>query len=75
MSCIVQHVSRSFSLLYANRAAECGQSARSLAGDAVLEEAAKLRATDDDFDVVLPHFQRVAISGEDTSGVGYTYSL
>nr|XP_032521506.1 AMP deaminase 2 isoform X7 [Danaus plexippus plexippus] len=51
------------------RAAECGQSARSLAGDAVLEEAAKLRATDDDFDVVLPHFQRVAISGEDTSGV------
>ncbi|CAG9565750.1 unnamed protein product [Danaus chrysippus] len=51
------------------KAAECGQSARSLAGDAVLEEAAKLRATDDDFDVVLPHFQRVAISGEDTSGV------
>lgn len=58
-----------------NRAAECGQSARSFAGSeaggaaAVLEEAARLRGDDDDFDVILPHFQRVAISGEDTSGV------
>ncbi|CAH0728660.1 unnamed protein product, partial [Brenthis ino] len=57
------------------KAAECGQSARSFAGSeaggaaAVLEEAARLRGDDDDFDVILPHFQRVAISGEDTSGV------
>ncbi|XP_045486168.1 AMP deaminase 2 isoform X1 [Pieris rapae] len=55
------------------KAAECGQSARSFAGSeaggAVFEEAARLRADDDDLDVILPHFQRVAISGEDTSGV------
>ncbi|CAH4034180.1 AMP deaminase 2 isoform X1 [Pieris brassicae] len=55
------------------KAAECGQSARSFAGSeaggAVFEEAARLRADDDDMDVILPHFQRVAISGEDTSGV------
>ncbi|XP_064073921.1 AMP deaminase 2 isoform X3 [Vanessa tameamea] len=57
------------------KAAECGQSARSFAGSeaggaaSVLEEAARLRGDDDDFDVILPHFQRVAISGEDTSGV------
>ncbi|CAG4956920.1 unnamed protein product [Colias eurytheme] len=56
------------------KAAECGQSARSFAGSeaggaaAVFEEAARLR-DDDDMDVILPHFQRVAISGEDTSGV------
>lgn len=37
---------------------------------AVFEEAARLRIPDDDEpDFVLPHFQRVAISGEDTSGV------
>ena len=35
----------------------------------MLEEAARLRGDDDDYDVILPHFQRVAISGEDTSGV------
>ncbi|XP_047512528.1 AMP deaminase 2 isoform X4 [Pieris napi] len=55
------------------KAAECGQSARSFAGSeaggAVFEEAARLRVDDDDLDVILPHFQRVAISGEDTSGV------
>ncbi|XP_046971218.1 AMP deaminase 2 isoform X3 [Vanessa cardui] len=57
------------------KAAECGQSARSFAGSeaggaaSVLEEAARLRGDEDDFDVILPHFQRVAISGEDTSGV------
>lgn len=58
------------------KAAECGQSARSFAGSeaggaaAVFEEAARLRVPDEDEqDVVLPHFQRVAISGEDTSGV------
>ncbi|XP_052756652.1 AMP deaminase 2 isoform X2 [Galleria mellonella] len=58
------------------KAAECGQSARSFAGSeaggaaAVFEEAARLRVLDEDEqDVVLPHFQRVAISGEDTSGV------
>ncbi|XP_041969416.1 AMP deaminase 2 isoform X6 [Aricia agestis] len=57
------------------RAAECGQSARSYAGSeaggaaSVFEEAARLRGDDDEFDVILPHFQRVAISGEDTSGV------
>ncbi|CAH2044839.1 unnamed protein product, partial [Iphiclides podalirius] len=55
------------------KAAECGQSVRSFAGSeagGVLEEAARLRITDEEeADVVLPHFQRVAISGEDTSGV------
>ncbi|KAM3959322.1 AMP deaminase 2-like isoform 2-T3 [Aphomia sociella] len=58
------------------KAAECGQSARSFGGSeaggaaAVFEEAARLRVPDDDEqDVILPHFQRVAISGEDTSGV------
>ncbi|XP_041969409.1 AMP deaminase 2 isoform X3 [Aricia agestis] len=57
------------------KAAECGQSARSYAGSeaggaaSVFEEAARLRGDDDEFDVILPHFQRVAISGEDTSGV------
>ncbi|CAH2244864.1 AMP deaminase 2-like isoform X2 [Pararge aegeria] len=57
------------------KAAECGQSARSFAGSeaggaaAVFDDAARLRVDDEDFDVILPHFQRVAISGEDTSGV------
>ncbi|XP_028163654.1 AMP deaminase 2 isoform X8 [Ostrinia furnacalis] len=56
------------------RAAECGQSVRSFAGSeaggGVLEEAARLRVPDDDEqETILPHFQRVAISGEDTSGV------
>ncbi|XP_068619304.1 AMP deaminase 2-like isoform X5 [Battus philenor] len=53
------------------KAAECGQSVRSFAGSevGVLDEAMRLRADDDEADVVLPHFQRVAISGEDTSGV------
>ncbi|XP_049878123.1 AMP deaminase 2-like isoform X4 [Pectinophora gossypiella] len=59
------------------KAAECGQSVRSFggseaggAGAAVFEEAVRLRLPDEDeADVVLPHFQRVAISGEDTSGV------
>ncbi|GBP32329.1 AMP deaminase 2 [Eumeta japonica] len=63
------------------RAAECGQSVRSFAGSeaggaggtgapALEEAAARLRVPDDDeIDYVLPHFQRVAISGEDTSGV------
>ncbi|XP_072929630.1 AMP deaminase 2-like isoform X2 [Epargyreus clarus] len=57
------------------KAAECGQSARSYAGSeaggaaAVFEEAARLRGDNDELDFVLPHFQRVAISGEDTSGV------
>ncbi|XP_013194241.2 AMP deaminase 2 isoform X3 [Amyelois transitella] len=58
------------------KAAECGQSARSFGGSeaggaaSVFDEAAKLRVPDDDdVDVILPHFQRVAISGEDTSGV------
>jgi hypothetical protein len=59
------------------RAAECGQSARSFAGSeagGVFEEAARLRVPDDDdHDIVLPHFQRVAISGEDTSGVSYRF--
>ncbi|KAH9642301.1 hypothetical protein HF086_009665 [Spodoptera exigua] len=55
-------------------AAECGQSVRSFGGSeaggagAVFDE--RLRSADDDeTDFVLPHFQRVAISGEDTSGV------
>ncbi|KAJ0173439.1 hypothetical protein K1T71_010588 [Dendrolimus kikuchii] len=56
-----------------SRAAECAQSVRSFAGSdagAVFEEAARLRVPDDDeTDIILPHFQRVAISGEDTSGV------
>ncbi|KPJ17036.1 AMP deaminase 2 [Papilio machaon] len=54
------------------KAAECGQSVRSFAGSeaGALEEAARLRLADEDeLDIVLPHFQRVAISGEDTSGV------
>ncbi|XP_028163646.1 AMP deaminase 2 isoform X3 [Ostrinia furnacalis] len=56
------------------KAAECGQSVRSFAGSeaggGVLEEAARLRVPDDDEqETILPHFQRVAISGEDTSGV------
>ncbi|VVD04347.1 unnamed protein product [Leptidea sinapis] len=57
------------------KAAECSQSARSFAGSeaggaaSVFEEAARLRPDDDDMDIILPHFQRVAISGEDTSGV------
>ncbi|XP_075983059.1 AMP deaminase 2-like isoform X2 [Anticarsia gemmatalis] len=57
------------------KAAECGQSVRSFGGseagaNAVFEEGARLRIPDDDEpDLVLPHFQRVAISGEDTSGV------
>lgn len=57
------------------RAAECGQSVQSFAGSEsgappVFEEAARLRVPDDDdLDIILPHFQRVAISGEDTSGV------
>ncbi|XP_023950489.1 AMP deaminase 2 isoform X2 [Bicyclus anynana] len=57
------------------KAAECGQSTRSFGGSevggaaAVFEDAARLRVDDEDFDVILPHFQRVAISGEDTSGV------
>lgn len=57
-----------------SRAAECGQSVRSFGGSeaggagAVFDE--RLRSADDDeTDFVLPHFQRVAISGEDTSGV------
>ncbi|XP_063895689.1 AMP deaminase 2 isoform X2 [Helicoverpa armigera] len=56
------------------KAAECGQSVRSFGGSeaggagAVFDE--RLRAADDEeTDFVLPHFQRVAISGEDTSGV------
>ncbi|KAL0868850.1 hypothetical protein ABMA27_007199 [Loxostege sticticalis] len=55
------------------KAAECGQSVRSFAGSeagGVFEEAARLRVPDDEEqETVLPHFQRVAISGEDTSGV------
>lgn len=64
----------SSSLFSVRRAAECGQSVRSFGGSeaggagAVFDE--RLRAADDDeTDFVLPHFQRVAISGEDTSGV------
>ncbi|XP_034833968.1 AMP deaminase 2-like isoform X2 [Maniola hyperantus] len=57
------------------KAAECGQSTRSFAGSdaggvaGVFDETSRLRIDDDDLDVILPHFQRVAISGEDTSGV------
>ncbi|KOB65988.1 AMP deaminase 2, partial [Operophtera brumata] len=55
------------------KAAECAQSVRSFGGSeagSVFEEAARLRSADDEEpDVILPHFQRVAISGEDTSGV------
>ncbi|XP_026332916.1 AMP deaminase 2 isoform X2 [Hyposmocoma kahamanoa] len=56
------------------KAAECGQSVRSFGGSEagcatnVFEERLRM-ADEDEPDVVLPHFQRVAISGEDTSGV------
>lgn len=56
-------------LLLVSRAAECGQSVRSFGGSdagALLEER---RGDDEDHDMVMPHFQRVHISGEDTSGV------
>ncbi|XP_063387499.1 AMP deaminase 2-like isoform X1 [Cydia fagiglandana] len=50
------------------KAAECGQSVRSFGGS---EAGALLEERRDEFehDMVMPHFQRVAISGEDTSGV------
>ncbi|XP_048486204.1 AMP deaminase 2 isoform X3 [Plutella xylostella] len=55
------------------KAAECGQSVRSFggseAGAMTFEEAVRLRGEEDEPEVVLPHFQRVSISGEDTSGV------
>lgn len=56
------------------RAAECAQSVRSFggseAGAPTFEESVRLRVPDDEeADFILPHFQRVAISGEDTSGV------
>ncbi|CAB3248653.1 unnamed protein product [Arctia plantaginis] len=56
------------------KAAECGQSVRSFGGseaggaNAVFDERLRIQ-DDDEIDIVLPHFQRVAISGEDTSGV------
>lgn len=60
---------RLLNLLLVSRAAECGQSVRSFGGSdagALLEER---RGDDEDHDMVMPHFQRVHISGEDTSGV------
>lgn len=69
----VSHVKQNWKFIDLYRAAECGQSARSFAGSeaggAFDEASTRLRLDDDDLEVILPHFQRVAISGEDTSGV------